>query len=84
MKLKKNCTKVGYPNNITYKFLTIFVNFLEESSKRSSAHGQFAYNYDKTETLAIESVEEPKDEEPDEVFVPHPNFYVPPDIPVVC
>lgn len=61
-----------------------FLYFIEESLKRSSAHGQIAFNYDKTDTLAIESVEGPKDEEPDEVFVPHPNFYVPPDIPLVC
>lgn len=75
------CSECCYKSQL---FNSFFLLFLEESLKRSSAHGQIAFNYDKPEILAIESVEEPKDEEPDEVFVPHPNFYVPPEIPLVC
>lgn len=60
--------------------------FTEEESKRlfgnqSASYGQVAFSYDGNNT--IEQKEEPKEEEPDEVFVPNPKFYIPNDIEIV-
>ncbi|KAJ6634763.1 Protein suppressor of white apricot [Pseudolycoriella hygida] len=53
--------------------------YREEESKRSqSSYQQIAFNYDGNNE--IEEKEEPKDEEPDEIFVPNPKFYIPEDV----
>lgn len=56
--------------------------FTEEESKRLQAsYGQISFNYDGN--AATEQKEEPKDEEPDEAFVPNPKFVIPDDIEIV-
>lgn len=59
--------------------------FAEEKAKRVTAgYGQISFNYDQVTNQ--ETVDEPvvEEEEPDEIFVPNPHFYVPPDIALVC
>lgn len=62
----------------------------EENQKRStSGYGQIGFNYDESssplQNSANEKAEnEVKDEALDEAYVPHPRFYIPPDIKLVC
>lgn len=49
----------------------------------SSTYGQVAHNYDKEETNTATADEVSKDEEPDELFVPNPKFFIPEDIELV-
>lgn len=68
----------------------IFENAVEENQKRSiSTYGQIGFNYDESssplQSSANEKAEnEVKDETPDEIYTPHPRFYVPPNMELVC
>lgn len=70
--------------------ISFYITFTEEELKRlhkqrSSTYGQVPFSYDKkNDNEDIKPVDEQKEEEPDEVFVPHPKFYIPPDIELVC
>ncbi|XP_037031470.1 protein suppressor of white apricot isoform X2 [Bradysia coprophila] len=55
--------------------------YREEESKRSQAsYQQISFNYDGNSATEEKEVEEPKDEETDEPFVPNPKFHIPQDI----
>lgn len=61
---------------------------IEENQKRqNSGYGQVGFNYDQsTQNTSEESAKaanENKDEQPDEVYVPHPRFYIPPGMELV-
>lgn len=65
-------------------------NFSEENNKRlNSGYGQVGFNYNHSTTSQISTDElvngegQNKDEPPDEAYVPHPRFYIPPDIDLV-
>lgn len=52
--------------------------------QRSSTYGQVPFSYDQKKNEAdSKPVDEQKEEEPDEVFVAHQKFYIPPDIELV-
>lgn len=53
----------------------------EESKRLQASYQQISFNYDGN--TATEPKEEPKDEEPDETFVPNPKFHIPADIEIV-
>lgn len=68
--------------------MLIFIFIVEEELKRlhkmhSSTYGQVPHNYDKEETNTATVEEVAKDEEPDELFVPNPKFFIPEDIELV-
>lgn len=48
-------------------------------------YGQVGFNYDQSSTVEESTKEENqnKDEQPDEVYVPHSRFYIPPEIIIV-
>ncbi|XP_055305495.1 protein suppressor of white apricot [Sitodiplosis mosellana] len=59
--------------------------YKEEKEKRQNvAYGQVGLNYDQLSTATAEestkAENQNKDEQPDEVYVPHPRFYIPPNI----
>lgn len=69
----------------------IFSYFAEENQKRQqSGYGQVGFNYDASSSSQQNASEESsktdddnKDDQPDEVYVPHPRFYIPPDMEIV-
>lgn len=72
----------------SYEILENFIT--EENQKRStSGYGQIEFNYDgsssPSQNSANEKAEnEAKDDTPDETYVPHPRFYIPPNMEKVC
>ncbi|KAG4070652.1 hypothetical protein HA402_013572 [Bradysia odoriphaga] len=55
--------------------------YREEESKRSQpSYQQISFNYDGNSATEEREVEDPKDEETDEPFVPNPKFHIPEDI----
>lgn len=64
-------------------------NLTEENQKRgTTGYGQIGFNYDDsspTQNGANEKAEnDVKDETPDEAYVPHHRFYIPPNMELVC
>lgn len=76
-----------YPANSIICVKYIFNNFAEENQKRSTTgYGQIGFNYDDSPSRnsGNEKTEnENKDEPPDEVYVPHHRFYIPPNMDLV-
>lgn len=68
----------------------LFENIAEENQKRStSGYGQIGFNYDESSSPSQNSgnektENEAKDETQDEAYVPHPRFYIPPNMVLVC
>lgn len=64
--------------------------FAEENKKRTAiGYGQIGFNYDESSSPSQSSTNEKsenenKDEAPDETYVPHPRFYIPPNMELVC
>lgn len=66
-------------------------NCAEENQKRlENGYGQVAFNYDQTSTSQNDMNEEStkaensnRDDCPDEPYVPHPRFYIPPGVELV-
>lgn len=66
------------------------LNCTEENQKRTTTgYGQIGFNYDESSTSSQNSANEKaeneiKDEAPEETYVPHPRFYIPPNMELVC
>lgn len=64
-------------------------NVSEENQKRTTTgYGQIGFNYDESSSPSQNSANEradneAKDETPDECYVPHPRFYIPPNMELV-
>lgn len=60
------------------------MSITEEESKRSQAsYQQISFNYDGNNATEEKEMDDPKDEEPDEPYVPNPKFYIPEDVEIV-
>lgn len=79
----------SFLNSKTQYFSTL--NISEENQKRLNVgYGQIGFSYDQSSASQNNTNEEStkgenqnKDEPPDEAYVPHPQFYIPPDMELV-
>lgn len=66
-------------------YFKLFLITEEKEKRQNVGYGQVGFSYDQSSTTeeSTKAENQYKDEPPDEVYVPHPRFYIPPNIDIV-